>query len=255
MRSERSFPTAPTRRALRVTTDFQAFGLMVTAEPYSAVRQPSDVVVAENSVRDDTTGKIEQVDARYELLPRGHYTWQVSNTLNSEIANAPKVSMRKYEALLELYQAQNALAIAQNAHADQYAPNTFAKAQQLLTNAEQLNANKSADNSRVVESAREAAQTAEDARVIAEQHKQEEKIAAANAQVRRRSRPGIRPKPRRNRRAPMRTPRKRAPGRRLRLVRKPSWTRPRLAIGPRSCRRKRPARRKQPRPAPPPGMP
>jgi outer membrane protein OmpA-like peptidoglycan-associated protein len=161
----------------------QAFGLMITAEPYSAVRQPSDVVVAENSVREDTVGKIEQIDARYELLPRGHYTYQVPNALKSELANAPKVSMRKYEALSELYQAQNAVAIARNAHADQYAPNTFGKAQQLLTEAQQLNANRSADNSRVVETAREAAQTAEDARLVAERHMQDEKLAAAHGQV------------------------------------------------------------------------
>jgi len=54
---------------------------------------------------------------------------------------------------------------------------------QLLTQGEQFNPNKSADNSRVVESAREAAQTAEDARLIAEQHTQEEKLTAANVQV------------------------------------------------------------------------
>jgi outer membrane protein OmpA-like peptidoglycan-associated protein len=91
--------------------------------------------------------------------------------------------MRKYEALVELYQAQNAVAIARNAHADQYASDTFGKAQQLLTEAEQLNANKSVDSHRVVESAREAAQTAEDARLIAERRVQESRLAAANAQV------------------------------------------------------------------------
>lgn len=176
-------PNSSNRASVRVTTDLQAFGLMITAEPYSAVHQPSDVVVAENAVREDTVGKIEQVDAKYELMPRGHYTWQVSAALDAELANAPKVSMRKYEALVELYQAQNAVAIARNAHADQYASDTFGKAQQLLTEAEQLNANKSVDSHRVVESAREAAQTAEDARLIAERRAQESKLAAANAQV------------------------------------------------------------------------
>jgi outer membrane protein OmpA-like peptidoglycan-associated protein len=176
-------PNSGNKASLRVTTDFQAFGLMITAEPYSAVHQPSDVVVAENAVREDTTGKIEEVNARYELLPRGHYTWQVSDALKAEVANAPKVSMHKYEALVELYQAQNALAIARNAHADQYAPNTFGKAQQLLTEAEQLNNNKSVDSHRVVESAREAAETAEDARLIAEQHEQQAKLDSANQQV------------------------------------------------------------------------
>ncbi len=176
-------PGSSNKASLHVTTDLKAFGLIVTAEPYSAVRQPSDVVVAENRVREDTIGKIEEVNAKYELLPRGHYTWNVSSQLQSEVANAPKVSMRKYEALLELYQAQNAIAIAQKAGADRYAANTFAKAQALLTEAEQLNANKNGDSHRVVDSAREAAQTAEDARVIAEHRIHDDQIANANSQV------------------------------------------------------------------------
>jgi len=58
---------------LNGTTELQAFGLFVTAEPYFAVTQPSDVVVMENFVRTDTTGTIEQVDAKFELLQRGQY--------------------------------------------------------------------------------------------------------------------------------------------------------------------------------------
>src|SRR5262245_55563311 len=61
---------------LHVTTELQAFGLVVTAEPYFAVTQPSDVVVMENQVRegnDPTVGNIEVIQARYELLKRGSY--------------------------------------------------------------------------------------------------------------------------------------------------------------------------------------
>lgn len=171
------------KASLHVTTDLKAFGLLVTAEPYSAVRQPGDVVVAENRVREDTIGKIEEINVKYDLMPRGHYTWSVSNELKSEIANAPKVSMRKYEALLELYQAQNALAIARNAGATTYAPNTFSKAQTLLSEAERINANKNGDSRAVVDSAREAAQTAEDARQIADRRMHEDQLAKANAKV------------------------------------------------------------------------
>src|SRR5579862_2894367 len=176
-------PNGSNNASLRVTTDLQAFGMIVTAEPYSAVRQPSDVVVAENQIRPETVGKIEEVDTKYELMPRGHYTWNVSQGLEREVENAPKVSMRKYEALSELYQAQNAIAIAKTARADQYAPNTLAKAEQLLLQAQQLEGNGTAPPNQVVESAREAAQTAEDARVIAEQHQQEEKLTQAKAQA------------------------------------------------------------------------
>src|SRR5262249_55212466 len=156
---------------LRVTTDFQAFAMIVTAEPYSAVRTPSDVVVMENEVRSDTVGKIVQVEARYELMPRGHYAYQVPASV--EPNNGPKVSMRKYEELLELYQAQNAVGVAQSANAAQLAPNTFEKAQRLLAEAQQLEQSKG-DSSRIVQTAREAAQTAEDARIIAERRAQEE---------------------------------------------------------------------------------
>src|SRR4029077_11405654 len=62
---------------LDVTTEMQSFGLAVTAETYFAVTQPSDVVVLENVVRKDTTGTIEEVDAKYELLQRGQYTLNV----------------------------------------------------------------------------------------------------------------------------------------------------------------------------------
>src|SRR6186997_2573343 len=62
---------------IHVTTELQAFGMIVTAEPYFAVTQPSDVVVMENIVRPDTKGKIEEIEAKYELLQRGEYTLNV----------------------------------------------------------------------------------------------------------------------------------------------------------------------------------
>ena len=65
---------------LDATTDLQSFGLIVTAEPYFAVTQPSDVVVMENFVRRDTVGTIEQVDAKFELLERGQYVMNVNPT-------------------------------------------------------------------------------------------------------------------------------------------------------------------------------
>jgi flagellar motor protein MotB len=114
-------------------------------------------------------------------MPRGHYTWDPHNDMAWK-ANAPKVSMNEYEALTELYQAENALGIARVANAGQYAPNTFAKAQQLLEEARRLQGSK-AGTSLVVQSAREAAQTAEDARVISERRQQDEKMTRAQADV------------------------------------------------------------------------
>jgi flagellar motor protein MotB len=165
---------------LRVTTDLQAFAMIVTAEPYSAVRTPSDVVVMENEIRPDTAGRIVAVNASYDLLPRGQYTWQVSDKLNKEITNAPRVSPSEYEALIELYQAENAIGIAKESGAGQYAPNTFSKAQQLLASAQDWNRRKSGDR-HVVEFAKEATQTAEDSRIIAQQRQQDERVTAASS--------------------------------------------------------------------------
>jgi flagellar motor protein MotB len=175
-------PNGSDKAKLRVTTDLQSFGMIVTAEPYSAARQPSDVVVLENQVRPDTVGQIKEIQARYELMPRGHYTWDVANKLKSDDPGAPKVSMDRYEAILELYEARNAAGIASAANAQQYAPQTYQKAQDLLAEAQRLQDSKAA-SSLVVQMAREAAQTAEDSRVIAEKRRQEEKVAVLQEQA------------------------------------------------------------------------
>ena len=111
---------------VKVTTDLQAFGLMITAEPYYSVNVPSDVVVAENVVRPDTIGAREAVNAKYELLPRGQYTMNIqASQLRSMEGNGEKLSYDRYEAVLELYQAENAVQIARSLGADQYAPESI----------------------------------------------------------------------------------------------------------------------------------
>jgi outer membrane protein OmpA-like peptidoglycan-associated protein len=175
-------PGPSDKATLQVSTDLQAFGLIVTAEPYSATRHPSNVVVLENRVRPDTEGKIEQVQAKYELMPRSQYTWQEPAQLVSAAANAPKVSMDRYEAILELYEAQNAIGIARAANAEQYAPQTLAKAQQLYDAARSMESGK-ASSSAIVQDAREAVQTAEDARMIAERRREEETVARAQTEA------------------------------------------------------------------------
>jgi outer membrane protein OmpA-like peptidoglycan-associated protein len=139
------------------TTDLQTFGLIVTAEPYFAVTQPSDVVVAENFVRTDTTGTIEQVDAKYELLQRGQYV------LDRAHYRAPRLDPK---GPLQLAEAENAVQIARLAGAEKYAPDTFQKAMIDLKNAEDFLAGRSHDRKAAETNAREAAQMAEDARII-----------------------------------------------------------------------------------------
>ena len=92
------------RSKLKVTTDLQAFALIVTAEPYYAVRQPSNVVVLENVVREDTKGTTEAVNAKYELMERGGY-------IPTGYKFDPVVLNTKLP--LEFFEARNALRIAQ----------------------------------------------------------------------------------------------------------------------------------------------
>ncbi len=160
---------------LKTAAELQAFALVLTAEPYFAVTQPSDVVVMENMVRPDTAGRSEEIEAKYELLPRGHYTFDKERVV---AAGGPKVSLDQYEALLELYQARNAVQIARAASADRYAGATLRKAEQLLRQAEDSYAGRTGVKT-VVMNARQAAQTAEDARLIAVRRQEEEREAAA----------------------------------------------------------------------------
>jgi outer membrane protein OmpA-like peptidoglycan-associated protein len=154
---------------LDVTTDLQAFALIVTAEPYFGVSQPSDVVVMENVVRQDTLGKIEQVAVKYDLLKRGAYT------ITGNPGRFHPVKTDK-TVPLQLLEAENAVAIAQVANADQYAPDTYSSAQNLLEQAEGYEARK-AGAKPVIMTSREAVQNAETARLLALKRQEDERIA------------------------------------------------------------------------------
>ncbi len=175
-------PGSSHKASLRVTTDLQAFGMIVTAEPYSAARLPSDVVVMENEIRPDTLGTIQPISVNYELMPRGHYTWHVPDQMDANVASMPRVSMSKYEEMLAIYEAQNAIGIAQAAGADTLAAETLQKAQVDLQNAQQLQASK-ASSKRVIQIAKGAEETAEDARTIAERRGRDAQLAKAKAEV------------------------------------------------------------------------
>ena len=153
-------------RHVRVTTDLQAFGLIITAEPYFAVTQPSDVVVMENALKSGTDGRIETIEARYELLKRGSYL------LNEDYAKL-QLKAPKPGTLSDLAQARNAVALSRLAGADEYASDTFAKAEGLLGEAED-GSERRRNREATQQLARQAAQTAEDARIIALQRREEE---------------------------------------------------------------------------------
>ncbi len=152
-----------TKSKLNVTTELQVFALVVTAEPYYAVSQPSDLIVMENVVRADTKGKIEEVDAKYELLQRGQY---------ARLANPLALRLDR-KLPVELYEARNAVQIARAVGAEQYAAETFRKAEASLAQAEAYQS-RNAGSKPVTMTAREAVQTAEDSRALAVKRQEEE---------------------------------------------------------------------------------
>jgi len=160
-----------TKSKLRVTTELQVFGLVITAEPYYAVAQPSDLIVMENVVRADTKGQIEEIDAKYELLQRGQY---------QRLANPLALQFDRKQPL-ELYEARNALQIARAVGADRFAAETFGKAESSLSQAEAYQHRHAGDKS-VIMTAREAVQMAEDSRAIAVKRQEADALAAERQQ-------------------------------------------------------------------------
>ncbi len=166
---------------LYATTDLASFGMIVTAEPYFNVSEPSDVVVMENVLSKDTTGTMEDVDAKYELLKRGTYSANVSAAGVNEAAADTSLP-------LQLREARLAMAIAKAQGADEYAADTMQKARTDMINAEGFARSK--DLKKLESAAREATQMAEDARRISIQKEQEaaetamkQREAAAQAQA------------------------------------------------------------------------
>jgi outer membrane protein OmpA-like peptidoglycan-associated protein len=156
------------RSKLQVTTDLQAFALIVTAEPYYAVRQPSNVVILENVVREDTKGTSEAVNAKYELMERGGYI-PTGYKFDPVVLNA--------KLPLEFFEARNALRIAQSEGAEQYASDSYQHAVVLMSSADGYATNKNVPRKPLIAVSREAVQTAEDARAIAVKKMDEVRLA------------------------------------------------------------------------------
>ena len=172
------------RSKLAVTTDLQAFALIVTAEPYYAVRRPSNVVIAENVIRPDTVGTSEAVDAKYELIDRGGYI-PTGYLFDPVVLNA--------KLPLEFFEARNAVRIAKSASADTYASESYEKAVSQMKHADDLATTKHPQTKELISASREVVQTADDSREIsvkrmeadrANAEKGEEAAKLANARAR-----------------------------------------------------------------------
>ncbi|HYL13420.1 MAG TPA: OmpA family protein [Terriglobales bacterium] len=158
------------RAELHVTSDLQAFGLIVTAEPYFAVTRPSNLVVEENIIRQQTKGWEEAIDAKFDMLEGGQYTIDVNPQQLPSATASPKTP-------LDLLEARNAVAIAKAAGAAQYAADSLAKAEDFLARAEDYLRRKQG-RTPIGTVSRGATEMAEDARVLTLQKKQAEKVAA-----------------------------------------------------------------------------
>ena len=157
------------RSKLDVTTDLQAFAMIVTAEPYYAVRRPSNLVVLENVIRTDTVGATEAVDAKYELIDRGGYI-PTGYTFDPVVINA--------KMPLEFFEARNAVRIAKSSGAERYASTSYEKAVRQMNEADTMAVGRHENKKALISLSREVVQTAEDAREIAVKHIDEERLAA-----------------------------------------------------------------------------
>jgi outer membrane protein OmpA-like peptidoglycan-associated protein len=169
------------KASLNVTTVFQAFGLIVTAEPYYAVAQPSDVIVLQNVFTDKTNGVLQQVNIHYQLLPRGLY----ANTAGPESVGRP-ITDREHTPLA-LFEAYNAQRIAESVGADKYAPDIMKEVASDIRKAQEIQSESHRDVKMEFTYARSATERAEDARIVtlrkqAEERQQEAQTAKVEAQ-------------------------------------------------------------------------
>lgn len=165
------------KNQISVTTDLQSFGLIVTAEPYFAVTMPSDLVILQNYIlKDKTQGLIAPINAHVMLLPRGAYGETAGEHTTRELITRNDVWP------LELYEAVNAVQIAEAEGAGKYANDTLATAKQQLHDAEDLQNHESQRNQEI-SYARAAVQTAEDARIVALRKKRVEEERAQSGAV------------------------------------------------------------------------
>jgi outer membrane protein OmpA-like peptidoglycan-associated protein len=163
-------PSEGGKSKIDVTTDLQAFGLIVTAEPYYAVIRPSNKVVAENILRQETKGFEEPIDAKFDVLEGSQYTIDVP-------ADQLPATQAGPNAPLDLLEARNAVAIAKAAGAQHYAADSLAKAEDMLQRAEDYLQRKQG-RTPIGTAARGASQMAEDARVLTLRRKEQERLDA-----------------------------------------------------------------------------
>ena len=168
------------RGKVEVTTNLQSFALIITAEPYYAVHEPSNLVILENVVRENTKGTTAEIHAKYELMERGAYI-PTGYNFDPVVLNA--------RLPLEFFEARNALRIAKAEGAETYASSSYQRAVQLMNTVDEYATRKHVETKQLIAVARHEVQTAEDARTVAVKKMDdlrlaEEQQASADAQAR-----------------------------------------------------------------------
>jgi outer membrane protein OmpA-like peptidoglycan-associated protein len=167
------------KSSVGVSTDLQAFGLIVTAEPYFSVTRPSEMVVLENVVKSNTKGWEQPIDTKFDVVERGQYTVDITAAKLPSTTADPKTPN-------DLLQARNAVAIAQAEGGDRYAADTMRKAEDFLARAEDYLRRKQSGKA-ISTVARGATQAAEDARVLTLERRQQEQRDAERTAMRERA--------------------------------------------------------------------
>jgi outer membrane protein OmpA-like peptidoglycan-associated protein len=159
------------KNEIEATVDVQTFSMIVTAEPYYAVTTPSEVVVMENAIRQETRGRTSIATLEYEIVPRGAYLAGGPSTLPPPNSKEPP----------DVQQARNAVAIAGIADADKFVPTNAGTARRLLAETEDLVARKKSKRD-IISHARATVQAAEEARLQSvEQRAEAEALAQKQA--------------------------------------------------------------------------
>ncbi len=166
---EVELPRGSSTAHINASTNLQAFGMVVTAEPYFAVTQPSNLVVLENVVRPSTKGQFEQIHARYQLLQRGTYSRIAPGGAVRPLMMSPKLPLDYYEAI-------NALRIAKWSGAPQWAPQVYQQAQGYMGTVDDY-VDRKVGARPIATQARQVVQTAEDARLLSLRRQQADRVA------------------------------------------------------------------------------
>src|SRR5581483_3167901 len=138
-----------------VTTNFQTFGLIITAEPHSAVKLPSPVIVAENTLRSGTEGRIQTSRIDYTGDP---------GTFYAAASTAEPSLNADYTTPLLILGARRAVEIARHAGARRYAETELRDAEVKLAALEQTWPTRRKDQEKYSGAAHDVMRIAENAR-------------------------------------------------------------------------------------------